>query len=254
MFLASLLACLPIYSFWDFNYKGPRYCINLPALWYTHSGLNVFSDLIILALPISAIRQLNLRSSHKIAAILLFAIGFLGSIISIIRAYEYYLLGSSLDGTWDNIQGVWSTIEVSVFIICACTTGLKPWFDLKFKPMVSKVSRLWSSSNSTKIEKSSITQRAPSWMQSIANRRDRRTPRDRAARLPPLRLGTMRIGTLQTRDSISEDETMALPPRTLTRNTFRSDETLTGGMEHQNAMPTTHTSHESNIDSERFTR
>lgn len=224
IFLVSIFACWPIYTFWDLTYTGVRHCVNLYGLWYTHSALSVLMDFIILALPIPAIRQLNLRSSHKIAAILLFAIGSLGSITSIVRAYEFYLLGSSMDPTWDNIQGVWSTVEVSVFIMCASATGLKAWFDLKFKPMVSRVSRLWSSSNGTQSSKSSVIPKAPSWMHSMASRIDRRshTDRGRPLRLSTLRLGTMRIGTLQLRDSVSEDDTISIPPRTLGRYSRKS--------------------------------
>src|SRR5689334_21951056 len=63
--LASLLACLPIYSGWDLTIT-PSVCINKAAFYIANACLNVATDLVVLALPIPIIWRTLLSLRQKI--------------------------------------------------------------------------------------------------------------------------------------------------------------------------------------------
>ncbi|KAF2174994.1 hypothetical protein K469DRAFT_703488 [Zopfia rhizophila CBS 207.26] len=108
-----------------------------------NAGLNIFTDFLIVLLPIPAIISLQLPRKQKIGVGLVFALGFLYvtfssaypsklmshsvCIISIVRLYALHKGTTTLDPTYDNFAiAIWSVVEVNGAIIGACLPTLKP--------------------------------------------------------------------------------------------------------------------------------
>ena len=71
--VATVLQCTPIERIWNKQLDGT--CINLTAFWYTNAAANMLSDFVILALPIPAVKSLNLPQRQKLGLMLVFALG-----------------------------------------------------------------------------------------------------------------------------------------------------------------------------------
>lgn len=70
----NVFLCYPVNTFWDMSAKSDR-CMNEYILWFTTAGLNIGQDVVILFLPISVIRSLQISRSQKKGLITMFALG-----------------------------------------------------------------------------------------------------------------------------------------------------------------------------------
>ena len=128
----SFALCQPAAFFWDKSIKGGK-CLNMLALWFTNAAINIFTDLGILALPIAVVMTLSLPKPQKIFLYIVFGIGGVVCIISILRLHSLYIISVSKDPSFDNLDAaMWSTLEVQIAILCACLPCLRPlasrWF------------------------------------------------------------------------------------------------------------------------------
>ncbi|KAI9046858.1 hypothetical protein LZ554_008937 [Drepanopeziza brunnea f. sp. 'monogermtubi'] len=122
---SSIFACVPIASFWDRSIAG--YCINKEAVWFFNSAMNIFTDIVLIILPMPALSTLQLPPKQKFGLILIFALGGLVCVVSVLRLHSLYIASLSNDMTWDNVESsIWSNIEVAVSIICASLPTLRP--------------------------------------------------------------------------------------------------------------------------------
>ena len=71
--LGTVWECVPIARVFDKNVPGR--CLNLTIFWYANAASNIFSDLVILALPMQVIQSLHLHHRQKISLMLVFAVG-----------------------------------------------------------------------------------------------------------------------------------------------------------------------------------
>ncbi|KAF4630000.1 hypothetical protein G7Y89_g8141 [Cudoniella acicularis] len=123
--MAVTFQCLPVNIVWDTLASGK--CVNSQALIYTGAALGILEDLIIMVLPISELRHLNLDRRKRVGLCLLFALGSFASITSMIRLKFIIHFGNSIDSTWDNVDVViWSNIETYTALICACLICMRP--------------------------------------------------------------------------------------------------------------------------------
>ncbi|CAK7214121.1 hypothetical protein SEUCBS140593_002076 [Sporothrix eucalyptigena] len=110
-------ACTPIWKFWKPTAAGS--CLNLLRFYYISFGIKLATDLALFIEPIPTLFRLKLPWVKRIGLIVMFSLGLLTCVISIIRAT--YLNDTSSDVTWRLIDPIdWSTAEVSSLIICAC--------------------------------------------------------------------------------------------------------------------------------------
>lgn len=72
----QIFQCIPVAYNWDKSISHAR-CININALTYTHAGMSIFQDLIILVLPMSELATLQLEKKQKVALFLVFQVGAL---------------------------------------------------------------------------------------------------------------------------------------------------------------------------------
>ncbi|KAK8137908.1 CFEM domain-containing protein [Apiospora sp. TS-2023a] len=136
--------CQPIdgaWLFWDGEYKAK--CISINVLGWSAAGVNIVLDLATIILPLPQLFQLSMSLKKKAQIVLMFAVGFFVTFVSIIRLRSLIEFGTTQNVTPDtnNIRtytedyvevGYWSTIEVPVGIICACMPAIRSLFSLVF--------------------------------------------------------------------------------------------------------------------------
>ncbi|KAF4878774.1 hypothetical protein CGCSCA1_v002544 [Colletotrichum siamense] len=72
----ALVACIPLEGFWNPSVHAK--CVpNAHIAWYISALFNIFTDVIIMILPLPVIRKLNLPGSQKAFLIGIFSVGFL---------------------------------------------------------------------------------------------------------------------------------------------------------------------------------
>ncbi|KAL8735269.1 MAG: hypothetical protein Q9181_002881 [Wetmoreana brouardii] len=132
--LVSLFLCRPISYNWDGSIDG--HCGDVSANCLAAEGINTLTDILILILPMPTIWRLHVPLHSKFILSLIFGLGFFICIISIIRfrsLFDYTtapMMESKVynsDGTHDNkLQSLYTVLESSLGVICACLVFLKP--------------------------------------------------------------------------------------------------------------------------------
>ncbi|KAJ9604560.1 hypothetical protein H2200_010673 [Cladophialophora chaetospira] len=125
--LCQLLQCLPVRFNWDKSIRGAK-CINVNALTYAHAGLNIFQDLLILALPIPWILRLKLQLSQKIGLVIMFQVGTFACITAMVRLRFLAGFGgtNSTDPLWETADTtMWTAAETSSAIVCSCLPAIR---------------------------------------------------------------------------------------------------------------------------------
>ncbi|KAK8050267.1 hypothetical protein PG994_011997 [Apiospora phragmitis] len=126
--------CQPIegaWLFWDGEYKAK--CISINVLGWSAAGVNIALDLATIILPLPSLFQLSMSMKKKAQIVLMFAVGFFVTFVSIIRLRSLIMFGTTQNVTQDYVEvGYWSTIEVPVGIICACMPAIRSLFSLVF--------------------------------------------------------------------------------------------------------------------------
>lgn len=73
--ISSVFFCTPIRKNWDRSQEG--YCLNQAVVWFTNATLNIFTDLIVLILPLPILPKIKQPRQQKISIYLIFGLGFL---------------------------------------------------------------------------------------------------------------------------------------------------------------------------------
>ncbi|KAK4156609.1 hypothetical protein C8A00DRAFT_12471 [Chaetomidium leptoderma] len=121
--ITSLINCIPLRAVWDKTIEGK--CLSLHVK-YGSSYAHVITDFMIFVLPIPFVISLKLGRRQKIGLMLVFCVGFVACLISVIRIVVLSLMDLS-DMTHQLASlAVWGAVEVNLAIICACLTTLKP--------------------------------------------------------------------------------------------------------------------------------
>ena len=104
-----LFACNPVAKQWDATLPG--HCINTVPSYYGLAGTSLGFDILIIALPLPVLGNLQLRRKQKIALMGVFALGFFVTIIQIIRIFTVKNLKTYTDS---RPIVIWSVIEISL--------------------------------------------------------------------------------------------------------------------------------------------
>ncbi|KAH9217809.1 hypothetical protein DL95DRAFT_521917 [Leptodontidium sp. 2 PMI_412] len=122
--VTGTVQCIPISRSFDRSISGK--CIDLNALAYANAGIGILQDFIILILPFPEVVYLNMRTRKKVLLLLMFSLGTLAVLTSILRLPYLHDFATSTDQTWDNQTGsLWSLAEQSVAMICACMPSIR---------------------------------------------------------------------------------------------------------------------------------
>jgi hypothetical protein len=148
--LFLLLECRPIKSYWTrygvenlliaaYNpstLKNP--CINEGGAVFGMSVPQILTDLLTTLLPNLLLLGLNISRPQKLRLAMLFAVGYVVTIIGIVRVvYTWKYLYTSWDRTWagDTLL-LWTELEASFVVLCACAPALNALYTKLLGPKV----------------------------------------------------------------------------------------------------------------------
>ncbi|KAF2183920.1 hypothetical protein K469DRAFT_581796 [Zopfia rhizophila CBS 207.26] len=132
--------CNPVAKGWHLiGWTGPPgTCIDIIDVGYAVGAINIFTDVVILVMPLPLLAKLHLDNARKLGLMAIFAtgIGILtrGSVVActIIREVVIVRTFKDLDQNWSTVEGIiWLTAELCVGIICACLPSLAPIYTRK---------------------------------------------------------------------------------------------------------------------------
>ncbi|CAK7223877.1 hypothetical protein SBRCBS47491_005357 [Sporothrix bragantina] len=112
-----IFSCKPVYKYWTTSAEGT--CLNLLNFYYISFGVKLLTDLILFLEPIPTLKNLKLPWAKRVGLMVMFSLGLLACIISIIRCT--FLKDTSDDVTWRLVDpSNWSSAELCSLVICAC--------------------------------------------------------------------------------------------------------------------------------------
>ncbi|KAI0012435.1 hypothetical protein F4779DRAFT_65689 [Xylariaceae sp. FL0662B] len=126
--LVIIFQCSPVAKAWKTEVDGTR--INLEYFFIGNSIPNILTDLAIICLPVYEVRKLQINKSEKVGLVIVFLLGGLVVIVSIIRLKVLVdTLREGLDADFTkemNQANIWTVVEPSIGIISASAPLLRP--------------------------------------------------------------------------------------------------------------------------------
>ena len=87
---------------------------------YTMAGGTIFTDILTTLLPIAPLNALPFPRRQKVILMVVFCLGGLTCVLSILRLPSIYVVSRSSDVSWDNPKAaIWSCMELYAGIICS---------------------------------------------------------------------------------------------------------------------------------------
>lgn len=135
--LVEIFQCRPVRAAWDMKAKLTGYCINFQAYWYGIAASNLILDCVTLALPLFMVWRLQMTARQKLLLSGVFLLGGLSCVacsmrLATLHTFEKIDLAYTMTTPY-----IWSQIEPSTAILCACITTYRPLFEnLKFKSLL----------------------------------------------------------------------------------------------------------------------
>ncbi|KAI1828276.1 hypothetical protein F4861DRAFT_174432 [Xylaria intraflava] len=122
--LATVFQCIPVVAAFDKTITN-KTCVNNGHFWFANAGFSILTDVVILVIPMPLVYALQIPRVQKIALVLVFALGVFVVITSCLRATTLDLQASSHDPLYDVASTMWTIIEMSLAIICACLPQIR---------------------------------------------------------------------------------------------------------------------------------
>ncbi|KAL4901198.1 hypothetical protein BDW74DRAFT_182053 [Aspergillus multicolor] len=120
-------SCRPVSHFWTQFSGTTGTCIDINQFFLAAGIINMLNDFIILAIPFPRIVKLQMTLKKKVAVCGIMAVGIFVCVASIVRIHYLSVFMNATDLTW--LMGpvfIWSTIEPSIAIVCACLPHFAP--------------------------------------------------------------------------------------------------------------------------------
>ncbi|EME44675.1 hypothetical protein DOTSEDRAFT_72209 [Dothistroma septosporum NZE10] len=145
--MVTVFQCNPVSAVFALVTPETAKCTDILTIYLASIPLNIITDLAIVFLPMPTLTSMRLPKKQKIILVVTFGFGIFVAVVDIVRisylqsASETRLaeLASSLDDSdltrtaketdasfYLAFSFMWSAIEVTVGIMCACVPGLKP--------------------------------------------------------------------------------------------------------------------------------
>jgi hypothetical protein len=78
MTLSGFIFCLPVRQFWNLSQDTRKqHCLPEGPVWYTNAGIQIATDLLILALPMPLLWRLQMPRRQKWGIMIVFGLGVL---------------------------------------------------------------------------------------------------------------------------------------------------------------------------------
>ncbi|RSL59476.1 hypothetical protein CEP53_005761 [Fusarium sp. AF-6] len=122
-----IFQCTPIPFFW-FGWAGEMTgkCIDINLFSWIRAAIEIAIDVAILSLPLPSVVKLQMSWKKKAQVLLMFALGFVITVVSILRLQSLIQFAKTSNPTYDNSPAIyWSVLECDMFIICACLPALR---------------------------------------------------------------------------------------------------------------------------------
>ncbi|KAL8685307.1 MAG: hypothetical protein Q9218_007847 [Villophora microphyllina] len=123
--------------------SGAHHCINEDRFFIGSGSANVALNVIVFLLPMPLLWRLRTSLRQQILLTAIFTLAGFVVLVSIIWVVVLSRLEDK-DVTWNYINtGIWSALEPSMAVICACIPSLRPLFSLAIRgfPSVSAYSK-----------------------------------------------------------------------------------------------------------------
>ncbi|KAI8627300.1 hypothetical protein F5Y19DRAFT_486886 [Xylariaceae sp. FL1651] len=123
--LATVFQCIPVVAAFDKTIHN-KTCIDNGLFWFANAGFSIATDVIILIIPMPLVYALQIPRVQKAALIFVFTLGAFVVITSCLRTTTLDLQATTPDPLYDVASTMWTIIEMSVAIICACLPQIRP--------------------------------------------------------------------------------------------------------------------------------
>ncbi|KAI0112262.1 hypothetical protein GGR51DRAFT_557444 [Nemania sp. FL0031] len=125
--LTIIFQCTPVSFFWTgWTGETTGTCIDINSFSWARAAIEIAVDIAILSLPLRDIVRLQLSWRKKAQVLFVFILGFVITIVSILRLQSLIHFAKTTNITHDNTPAVyWSVLECDVFIITACLPSLR---------------------------------------------------------------------------------------------------------------------------------
>ena len=118
--------CIPLSRYWNGPSDG-GHCINITAFFYSTNIFTIFTDILILALPIPTLWRLQMPRKKRLGLIAIFGVGVLDTVASGIRLMSVRKFMGVAQGKGLEAAApinTWSFVEIYLGIVCACVPGM----------------------------------------------------------------------------------------------------------------------------------
>ncbi|EUC39482.1 hypothetical protein COCMIDRAFT_65711, partial [Bipolaris oryzae ATCC 44560] len=123
-FFITIFVCKPISYYWNRDIEGT--CMDPQVIAYGCSVCAIVQDVVLLILPLVFIRDLKIQRRRKIGAVVMFSVGSLGCIATIIRFHALTTFRISVDPTWDYVSAtIWTEVELAAGSICVSLPSIR---------------------------------------------------------------------------------------------------------------------------------
>ncbi|MCJ1385515.1 hypothetical protein MMC17_008638 [Xylographa soralifera] len=122
--IVGLTICHPISYQW--NPIGEGYCGNKILFYVIISSIYVVIDTSIFLLPLPMLWSLQMPTSRKIGLTILFSVGLVACVTTIIRIFAVEGLDMNNIGYTSSFDWIWCVIELNISLIVACLPILQP--------------------------------------------------------------------------------------------------------------------------------
>lgn len=130
----AIFECKPVSYKWDKNIKGGK-CIDQDKFYRLNGIANLLIDFMLWSLTLPVVWRLNLNFRQKLSVSGIFLLGLLACVASIIRVITFSQ-ARARDSTYTLVNVIlWSAIEQSTGIVCACLPTTRPLLGRLFTKM-----------------------------------------------------------------------------------------------------------------------
>ncbi|KAJ5941347.1 hypothetical protein N7516_001515 [Penicillium verrucosum] len=150
----SIFQCSPIHAYWEINTES-YHCMDDGAIVFSASVINIFTDLLVTALPMPLIWSLRLPARQRLAVISIFALGIVVNVAGCVRTvYAWKSMMTGYDGTWVGWPGlITAAVELSLGLICSSAPALRPLIAAFLPRLLSSTRNIGSSYKRTRTHK-----------------------------------------------------------------------------------------------------
>ncbi|KAL5337894.1 hypothetical protein BJX70DRAFT_408962 [Aspergillus crustosus] len=117
--------------------------ITIAAILACVPAINIATDLWVLALPIPMLLKLQLKARKKVYLVLMFSVGIIITVMSIVRFSGLITYSTSSNPTYNNVIMVatYSVIECNISIMCCCMPALRSCLRRSFPNIFNSTDR-----------------------------------------------------------------------------------------------------------------